>query len=304
MTSKPTRRSFVKQSAALALAINQTLSAKEHRPMEADSHYICVTCGTQFKASARPPAHCPICEDERQYVGWGGQQWTTLDEMRKKYHNDFKEEEQDVCSIHTEPRFGIGQRALLLHTSRGNVLWDCVSLLDDASIEHVKKLGGIACIAVSHPHYYSSVVEWSRAFNNAPVYLHQADAQWVMRPDPAIVHWRGDKQAILGDMTLTNTGGHFEGFQVLHWPAGAGGRGILFSGDQPQVCMDRRWVTFMYSYPNSIPLGPTAIRRIARSLEPLAFDRIYGAFPNLTVKTEAKARVQHSIERYLGAIGA
>jgi hypothetical protein len=304
MTSKPTRRSFVKQSAALALALNQTLSAEEHRPMKADKHCICLTCGTQFKATSGPPAHCPICEDERQYVGWAGQQWTTLDEMRGKYQNHFKEEEPDVHSIHTEPRFGIGQRALLVRTPKGNVLWDCVSLLDDASIDHVKKLGGIACIAVSHPHYYSSIVEWSQAFGKVPIYLHQADAQWVMRPDPAIEHWRGDKHAVLGDMTLINTGGHFEGFQVLHWPAGAGGRGILFSGDQPQVCMDRRWVTFMYSYPNSIPLGRSAIRRIASSLEPLAFDRLYGAFPGLTVATEAKARVQRSIERYQRAIGA
>jgi hypothetical protein len=301
--SKSTRRSFVKQSAALALALNETLSAKEHRPMEAEKDYICVTCATQFKPTAGPPAHCPICEDERQYVGWAGQQWTTLKEMRGKYRNDIKEEERDVYSIHTEPRFGIGQRALLVRTPAGNVLWDCVSLIDDASIEHVKKLGGIACIAVSHPHYYSSMVEWSRAFGKAPIYLHQSDAQWVMRPEPAIVHWGGDKRALLGDMTLINTGGHFAGFQVLHWPAGAGGRGILFSGDQPQVCMDRRWVTFMYSYPNSIPLGPSAIRRIANCLEPLSFDRIYGAFPGLTVATEAKARVQRSIERYQRAIG-
>ena len=48
------------------------------------TNYICVTCGTQFADSQTPPAHCPICEDERQYIGWNGQQWTTLEELRQK----------------------------------------------------------------------------------------------------------------------------------------------------------------------------------------------------------------------------
>ncbi len=36
---------------------------------------ICRTCGVQYAA---PRADCPICLDERQYVGWEGQRWTTL----------------------------------------------------------------------------------------------------------------------------------------------------------------------------------------------------------------------------------
>jgi hypothetical protein len=45
----------------------------------------------------------------------------------------------------------------------GNVLWDCISLIDGATIEAVRKLGGLAAIAISHPHYSSAMVEWSRA---------------------------------------------------------------------------------------------------------------------------------------------
>ena len=45
-------------------------------------NYICKTCGTQFAESEQPPANCPICEDPRQYIGWNGQQWTTLDELK------------------------------------------------------------------------------------------------------------------------------------------------------------------------------------------------------------------------------
>ena len=75
-----------------------------------------------------------------------------------------KPEEPGLYSINTEPKFGIGQRAFLIQTTKGNVLWDCVALVDDATIARVKELGGIAEIAVSHPHYYTAMVEWSRAF--------------------------------------------------------------------------------------------------------------------------------------------
>ena len=43
--------------------------------------HICATCGVQLSAATRPPASCPICEDDRQYVGSTGQQWTTLPEL-------------------------------------------------------------------------------------------------------------------------------------------------------------------------------------------------------------------------------
>jgi hypothetical protein len=243
------------------------------------ARYLCVTCGIQFAESDGPPARCPVCEDERQYVGWDGQQWTTLEEMRGRFKNSIREEEPGLHSIHTQPKIGIGQRAFLVRNGEGNLLWDCVPLLDDATVAVVKALGGIAAVAVSHPHYYTSMVEWSHAFGNAPIHIHKADGRWVMRPDPVVRFWEGDSKDLFGGLTLVNTGGHFEGFQVLHWPGGAGGKGVLLSGDQPQVCQDRRWVSFMYSYPNHIPLSAAAIHRIAAALEPLAYDRVYGAFP-------------------------
>ncbi|MBV8769958.1 MAG: MBL fold metallo-hydrolase, partial [Hyphomicrobiales bacterium] len=41
--------------------------------------FICVTCGTQFSPTEAPPSLCPICTDDRQFVGWEGQAWTTLE---------------------------------------------------------------------------------------------------------------------------------------------------------------------------------------------------------------------------------
>lgn len=267
-------------------------------------NYICVTCGVQFPDSSVSPPACPICQDPRQFIGLGGQKWTTLEEMRANFCNVFSVEEPRLHSIHTEPSFAIGQRAFLVQTPQGNLLWDCVSLLDDATVAAVKAFGGIAAVAISHQHYYSSMVDWSAAFGNAPIYIHESDAQWVMRPDPRVRFWRGPSTAVFDSLTLILTPGHFNGFQVLHWRDGAGGRGALLSGDQPQVCMDTRWVSFMYSYPNYIPLPPAEVSRIVEILHPYPFDRIYGAFPKRTVASDGKAALERSVERYLRAVGA
>ena len=184
------------------------------------THYMCATCGTQFAATEQQPERCPICEDERQYIGWGGQHWTTLEELRQDHHTVIKDEEHGLTGIGTDPSFAIGQRALLVRTPGGNLLWDCISLLDEPTVTAVRALGGIAAIAISHPHYYSSMVEWARAFD-APIYLHAADKEWVMRPDPAIVFWDGETRDVGDGLTLIRCGGHFAGGTVLHWAAGA-----------------------------------------------------------------------------------
>ena len=301
MPKRDSRRTFLKQSAAAA-AVGLG-GAAAFGNLEMSKHPICVTCGTQFGAAERDPDHCPICEDERQYVGLDGQKWTTLEDYRRTHRNVLAEEEPGLHSIHPEPKAGIGQRAFLVRTGEGNLLWDCVGPLDDATIAAVRELGGVAAIAVSHPHYYTTMVEWSHAFGKVPIHLHRRDAQWVMRKDDVIEHWDGETKPLFGGLTLINTGGHFDGFQVLHWPGGAGGNGALLSGDQPYVCMDRRWVSFMHSYPNFVPLGAPAVRQIVARLEPLKFDRIHGAFPQQVVASDAKAAVRRSAERYLRMIG-
>jgi len=274
-------------------------------PAEEKTTFLCVTCGTQYPESAQPPEHCPICEDERQYVGVNGQEWTTLERIRSTHKNTIKQEEENLHSINTEPRLGIGQRAFLIQTPKGNVLWDCVGLIDDETIARIKELGGIAEIAISHPHYYTTMVEWSRAFGGAPIYIHEAERPWVMRPDPCVHFWEGERRMILDHLPLVRTGGHFEGFQVLLWPEGAGGKGALMAGDQPQVCMDPKQVSFMWSYPNFIPLNAPTIRHVLECLEALTFDRIYGAFVvrgKGVVPTHGKEVVRRSAERYLKAI--
>ena len=180
-----------------------------------------------------------------------------------------------------------------------------MALFDDATISQIQGLGGIAAIAISHPHYYTTMVEWSRAFGDAPIHIHEAERRWVMRPDPCVRFWTGENQSLLGTLPLVRTGGHFEGYQVLLWPAGALGRGALMAGDQPQICMDPKQVSFMWSYPNYIPLNAPTIRHVLTCLDEIEFDRIYGAFfirGKGIVPKDGKQVVRRSAERYLKAI--
>jgi hypothetical protein len=264
-------------------------------------HFMCATCGTQFRTTVLEPDGCPICEDERQYVPADGQKWTTLEALRRTHANRIEEVEPGLIGIGTDPSFAIGQRALLVRSPGGNVLWDCVSLIDDETVAAVRAQGGIGAIAISHPHYYSSMVEWSRAFG-APIYLHAADRAWVMRPDEAIRYWDGETHALGEGMTLIRAGGHFPGGTILHWAGGAAGLGALLSGDIITVVMDTRWVSFMYSYPNLIPLPVDEVQRVAQSVAPYQFDRIYGAWWDRVIPAGGREAVSRSAQRYADLI--
>ena len=260
--------------------------------------YICVTCGTQFAPSRKPPSCCPICLDERQYVGYDGQQWTTHAALLETHRARIEQLEPGLVAIGIEPEFAIGQRALLL----SGVLWDCVPLVDDEIERVVAAAGGIETIAISHPHYYTGMVEWAERFD-AEILLHDSDREFVMRPSPRITHWTGERHRLSDQLELIRLGGHFAGATMMHWAAGARGAGALLPGDGIQVVADRDWVSFMWSYPNLIPLPAGEIARIRALLATLAFDRLHGPFWGRTVANDAKAKVLRSADRYLDALG-
>ncbi len=263
--------------------------------------WTCEQCGAQFPDSREPPADCRICRDERQFVNWKGQSWLTPEQLASRHHLVWRDD-LGITGIGVEPTFAIGQRALLLQESDGCVLWDCVPFLTAPAADQVRSLGGLKAIAVSHPHYYGAVADWSDAFGGVPIYLHGDDRAWVTRPHRAIVPWSGETLRISDDLLLLRTGGHFAGATVLHWRAGADGRGALLTGDIATVAMDRRFVSFMYSYPNYIPLPAAAVRRIADVVAPLAFDRIYGAWWGRNIAAAAKTAFDASVTRYLAAL--
>ncbi len=265
-------------------------------------HFICVTCGTQFAETASEPGHCPVCEDERQYVGRAGQQWTTLDQLRRTHRNRIEPEAEGLLGIGTEPAFAINERALLVLAPGGNLLWDCIALVDDDTVARIREAGGIRAIAISHPHYYSGMVEWSRAFGDVPILLHAADREWVMRGAPAIEYWDGETRALWDGMTLVRCGGHFAGGTVAHVPHLHGGRGALLTGDVIQVAMDNRYAGFMRSFPNYIPLAARAVRAIAAAVGPYPFEAIHGAWWGRSIAADARAALARSVERYVAAL--
>jgi hypothetical protein len=252
---------------------------------------ICVTCGVQFSG---PANDCRVCEDARQWVPEDGQKWTTHEELRADHHNAIRPE-GELTGIGTQPRFAIGQRALLVPHGQRNLLWDCITLLDDATAAEIEDRGGLDAIAISHPHYYSTMVEWAQRFE-CPVLLHEGDREWVMRDDPVIEYWSGETYDLGEGVTLIRCGGHFAGGTVLHRP------GDLLSGDIVQVIPDRGWVSFMYSYPNLIPLPEVAVRAIATALQPYAFERIYGAWWGTVIPAQGSEIVRRSAQRYIDAL--
>jgi hypothetical protein len=263
--------------------------------------WICEQCGAHFPPGDAPPRACTICEDERQFVNWKGQRWLAREDLAKAHRTVWRDD-LGAVGIGLEPSFAIGQRALLLRDGEGCVMWDCIPLATREAVDHVRSLGGLKAIAVSHPHFYGAVADWSEAFGGAPVYLHADDRQWITRPSPSIVNWTGESQPISDDITLWRAGGHFAGATILHWRAGAGGKGALCTGDIAMVAMDRRHLSFMYSYPNLVPLNAAAVRRIADVVMPLSFDRIYGAWWGRNIAERAKAGFDASVRRYLAAI--
>jgi hypothetical protein len=238
-----------------------------------------------------------LCLDERQYVGHDGQRWTTSEELARTHRNRIEELEPGLVGIGIEPDFAIGQRALVVE----RLVWDCVSLLADSTVEWFGAYGGVDSIAISHPHFYTAMVEWAGRLD-ARVLLHDADREWIMRPSPRIELWSGERLEISPDLTLVRVGGHFAGGTVCVWDGGAGGRGALLSGDIATVVPDRDWVSFMWSYPNLIPLPAREIRRIRSVLEGLRFDRVYGGWWDRVMAGGAHDKVLRSADRYLRAL--
>ena len=263
---------------------------------------VCAACGAQFPPREKPPENCPICLDERQFVPGTGQSWLTLEQIKKKHANQFRQHEPGLLGIAMVPQFCIGQRACLIKTPEGNFLWDCITLLDDATIEIVKGLGGIAGIAVSHPHYYTTMADWSRAFGNVPIYIHADDRQWVTCPNDSIQFWEDDTKRVATGLTLIRCGGHFAGGTVAHWKEGGKGKGALLTGDIIMVIPDRSHVSFMRSFPNLIPLSGPSVERLGRILAPYDYDVIYGAFMDRNILKGGKQALQRSVTRYVKAV--
>ncbi len=260
---------------------------------------ICKACGTSYESGVSHPQHCIICEDERQYVPATGQKWVDFEALIASHSNKWKQHETHLLSIQTVPGFAINQRAFILRTPEGNILWDCIATLDDATKTLISSLGGLKAIAISHPHYYTTMQEWAAEFG-APIYLHVSDSRWIMRDSPWITLWEGDALQLTADVSVLRLGGHFAGGSVLHW---ARDEGVLLTGDIVQVTPGADGVSFMWSYPNMLPLSAATVSDITRRLSAVKFKKLYGAFEGKDIKENADNIVRRSGEKYIACLG-
>lgn len=255
---------------------------------------LCATCGVE---SAEPlPETCPICADERQWVPAAGQRWTSVDEQQGGTRVDVVELEPSLWAITSEPAVGIGQRALLVQTPGGNLLWDPLGTLTDAAVAQVRELGGLAAVAASHPHMFGVQCAWADALD-ARVLVNERDASWIQRRHPRIELWDGEVSLLPG-VRLIRFGGHFPGSAMVLWSAGSDGEGSLLAGDTIQPKPDRMSLGFMRSFPNNIPMSPGVVRRIADQLAPLRYRRIYGNIPGQLIE-DGPAAVERSAARHI-----
>ncbi len=262
--------------------------------------WICVTCGVQTAEADEPPGACAICTDERQYVGWDGQRWITRSDLVDSHSTVLRVEEPGLTGVGCEPALAIGQRALLVQTEHGNVLWDCVSFIDDLARQQIAELGGIDAICMSHPHFYGANVDIADTFD-ARIFVPRVDAAWIQRPSERIELFDDEATPVPG-LTVARIGGHFDGAAVLHWPDGSDGKGALLTGDTITVVQDRDWVSFMWSYPNLIPLDEATVTDIARRVERFSFDRVYGGWWGRVVGHDGPAAIRRSADRYIARL--
>jgi len=96
--------------------------------------------------------------------------------------------------------------------------------------------------------------------------------------------------------------GHFDGGIVLHWADWQDQRGVVLSGDILQVVPSGH-VSFVWSYPNLIPLSAAKVLHMAQLLEPFQFDAVYGAFSGRgQIDADGKQVVVASVASYVARI--
>jgi hypothetical protein len=266
------------------------------------SMFICTSCGTQYAESQQPPAYCAICRADARPQLADRTAWTTLEELRRGHENLIQRLQRDLFSIRSIPAFAAGHRALLLRTEGGNVLWGCVTLIDDATVRMIRALGGLAGIAVSHPRHFSSVIEWSRAFGGVPVHAHTTERRWLMRPDTSVAYWSGQEHQLPGNITLVHVGTYRDGGTLLHWPAASGGAGALLTGDVLQVVTQQTRVGLLSNSRDLVPRSIEMVRRLMSAIEPLSFGALYDAWSDDAIAHGAHDIVLESAKQYIAAV--
>ncbi|WWC58309.1 uncharacterized protein I303_100849 [Kwoniella dejecticola CBS 10117] len=284
---------------------------------------ICKACGTQYPRTFALTQDCKICADPRQFVPSSGQEWTNLIELGTERRHVILQDEVDerISMISCEPGFAINQTPTLIETANGSYIWDCAALISLPLIGHLSKLKTpLKGIAISHPHFFSTSLTWSRALK-VPLYLCEDDQEWYQRSgdigkDDAVVWWKGEQELGPG-VKVIQCGGHFPGSSILYWdrlsePPPPKDRlptkptpvsGIIFTADTIMVQPTQRGFSFIWSVPNLIPLRPRAVLAVQERLRYLPFSEATSSWPNRWIRQDAKDALESSVTTFLAAEG-
>lgn len=260
-----------------------------------DNQIICSTCGTYYPLINYPEL-CIICSDERQYIPDGGQKWTMPEDLHHKHSIKLNKIKERLYEIEVNPLFAIGQRALLVLSEKGNVLWDCIPMLDELTIEFIRSKGGLKAICFSHPHYYSNMNDWAETFD-CPVYIHKNDSAHIMIRGKHIKLWEGNELELWEGMKIVLIGGHFAGGSILHVPF-LSAQGSIICGDTLFLSPSKKHFSILWSYPNRMPLPLTELKRIKERFDGIPFDEYYGYIKTQNLSEHVKEVFESSMARY------
>ncbi|ORY29341.1 hypothetical protein BCR39DRAFT_532414 [Naematelia encephala] len=298
-----------------------SISAHALDILQADTNLpICTACGTQYPKSV---TSCVICEDPRQFVPASGQSWSSLAELGETRTQRLTEDQEDgrIKFIHTEPGFGINQTPILIETNGGSYIWDCAAYISPHLISYLSSLRmPLKAIAISHPHFFSTSLTWSRALR-VPLYLCSADKEWFQRLSDITpqddVRWWTDEIDLGPAVKLIQCGGHFPGSSILHWDRLSESpppldnlptkptpvSGIILTADTIMVQPTQKRFTFIWSAPNMIPLDPHEVIRIYDKVKYLPFGQASSTWPGRFIRQDAKDVLRRSIEEHARACG-
>lgn len=256
---------------------------------------ICSTCGTYYQVE-KVSKLCTICMDERQYIPETGQIWTTPKDLRNKYSIKLNQLKHNLYELEINPKFAIGQRALLVLSEKGNILWDCIPMLDELTKEFIKSKGGLKAIAFSHPHYYSNMNDWAEEFD-CPIYIHQNDEKHIMEKSNYIHLWKGEELDLWEGIKILLIGGHFAGSSILHVPF-LTHEGTIICGDTLFLSPNKKHFSVFFSYPNRIPLPLSEMKRIKKRLDLISFDSFLGYIKTQNLSENVKSIMDKSFAKY------
>jgi hypothetical protein len=260
-----------------------------------EQQIICSTCGTYYPEQKEFEL-CPICLDERQYIPVTGQSWTKPGDLYGKHSIKLNKLKDRLYELEINPTFAIGQRTLLVLSESGNVLWDCIPMLDEMTVEFIKSKGGLNAIGFSHPHYYSNMNEWAEKFN-CPVFIHQKDEQHIIVKGERIQLWEGDELKLWDGMKIIHIGGHFAGSSILHVPF-LSKEGTIICGDTLFLSPSKKHFSVFWSFPNRMPLPLEELKKVKNRFDTIPFDTFYGYQKIQNLETDVKNIFKNSMARY------